>query len=71
MKKIKVCKICKYGIEDSSMHKEIAHPLMQNKNQEVIMRAYKRGFKACLVFVVVPIVLSIIVLAQLWVNTNI
>lgn len=44
---------------------------MENKYKEVIESAWGRGFKACLVFVVAPLVISIIVLAQVWVNANI
>ena len=32
---------------------------------------FKRGFKICLLVVVLPIVVTIIILAQWWVNQNI
>lgn len=44
---------------------------MQNKYKEVIQSAWGRGFKSCLVFVVAPLVISIIVLTHIWANANI
>lgn len=44
---------------------------MENKYKEVIQSAWGRGFKACLVFVIAPLLLTIIVLAHIWVNANI
>lgn len=48
-----------FGINDLELHE--AHT----------RATFWRGFRACLILVVVPIVLTIIVLAHVWVNANI
>lgn len=45
---------------------------MQSEKQEVEIRKYNywRGFRACLVLVVAPIVLGLVVLANIFINNN-
>ena len=50
---------------------ELEQKKLARDHKIVITGAYWRGFKACLVFIVLPIVLIIIATAQIWVNANI